>query len=203
MQRLVERLGSPTRLPLVIVELHSGNFRCSEARWIDGDTIAVLKSAAQLQKFVEAWDGALPTPMRFIEAQDAARRAARRRLEQMKQAAQAAEAMNLRNQIEAARSRLLKELGRTLRCIGSGDLNAVLRKQIERESHSDERYHRAIELLGGYPAWTAALLEDSESFFSDRTAHERQARVALPAPLDAAINDPRWKAAATVRSLSP
>jgi SNF2 family DNA or RNA helicase len=202
MQRLVERLGSPTRLPLVIVELHSGNFRCTEARWIDGDTIAVLKSAAQLQKFLEAWDGALPTPTRFIEAQDAARRAARRRLEQMKQAAQTAEAMNLRNQIEAARSRLLKELGRTLRCIGSGDLNAVLRKQIERESHSDERYHRAIELLGGYPAWTAALLEDSESFFSDRTAHERQARVALPAPLDAALNDPRWKAGAAVRSVS-
>ena len=58
----------------------------------------------------------------------------------MKQAAQAAEAVNLRNQIEAARNRLLKELGRTLRCIGSGDLNAVLRQQIERESQSNERY---------------------------------------------------------------
>ena len=202
MQRLVEHLGSPTRLPLVIVEAHSGNFRCSEARWIHGDTIAVLNSAAQLQKFLEGWDGALPAPTRLIEAQDAARRAARRRLEQMKQAAQAAEAVNLRNQIEAARNRLLKELGRTLRCIGSGDLNAVLRKQIERESQPNERYHRVIELLGRYPAWTAALLEDSESFFSDRTAHERQARVALPAPLDAALNDPRWKAGATMRSVS-
>jgi SNF2 family DNA or RNA helicase len=202
MQKLVENLGSPARLPLVIVEAHSGNFRCSEARWIHGDTIAVLHSAAELQKFVEAWDGALPAPTQFIDAHDTARRVARRRLEQMKQAAQTAEAMNLRNQIEAARNRLLKELGRTLRCIGSGDLNAVLRKQIERESHSDGRYHRAVELLCGYPAWTATSLEDSESFFSDRTAHERQARVALPAPLDAALNDPRWKAAATLRSFS-
>ena len=117
-------------LPLVIVEAQSGNFRCSEARWIHGDTIAVLNSVAQLQKFVHAWDGALPAPTRLIEAQDAARRAARRVLEQMKQAAQAAEAVNLRNQIEAARNRLLKELGRTLRCIGSGDLNAILRKQL-------------------------------------------------------------------------
>ena len=151
---------------------------------------------------METWDGALPTPTRLIEGQDAARRAARRRLEEMKQAALTAEAVNLRNQIEAARNRLLKELGRTLRCIGSGDLNAVLRKQIERESQPNERYHRVVELLGGYPAWTAVLLEDSESFFSDRTPHERQARVALPAPLDAALNDPRWKAAVTMRSVS-
>jgi hypothetical protein len=193
-QRLTERLAPPSRMPLVVVDAHGGNFRCSEARWIQGDTIAVVNSATQLRKLVETWDGALPDPGRLVDAEDTARKAARRRVEQMKQAAHTADTANQRSQIEAARTRLLKELGRTLRCIGSGDLNAVLQKQIERESQLSERYHRAVELLGSYPAWTADLLEDFESFIGERTPHDRQARVALPTPLDAALNDPRWEA---------
>lgn len=191
-QRIVERLGIPSRLPLVIAEHHAGNYQAGEARWVHANGVTVVTSAKQLQQLIESWDGTLPSPKLIVEAQEAARKVARRRVEAMRQTACAAEQAGLQRQLESARARLLRELARTLRCIGSGESNSLLRKQVERESRAEERYHRALELLGGYPTWTADILQDAESFIADKSAHDRQARVALPTPLDAALNDPRW-----------
>ncbi|MBI4024096.1 MAG: hypothetical protein HY360_03890, partial [Verrucomicrobia bacterium] len=193
-QRLVEQLGLPSRLPLVVGEHHAGAFRCCEARWINPDGAVVVTSAQHLQQLIEAWDGTPPSPTLLVAAQEAAGKAVRHRVEQMKRAAQFAEETNLRSQLEAARTRLLRELGRTLRCVGSGELNTLLEKQVEKETSSVDRYHRALDLLGGYPTWPADLLEGIAAFVTPLSAHDRQARVALPAPLDAAINDPRWSA---------
>jgi ribosomal protein L9 len=193
-QRLVARLGLPSRLPLVVGEHHTGAFRCAEVRWINANGAVAVTSAKHLQKLLADWDGSPPSPTVLVATQQAVARAARQRAEEMKRASQSAEDANRKAQLEAARLRLLRELGRTLRCVGSGDLNALLKKQIEKESSSADRYHRALELLGGYPVWPADLLEEIAAFVNPLTPHDRQARVALPASLDAAINDPRWLA---------
>ena len=56
-------------------------------------------------------------------------------------------------QVESARLRLRRELGRTLRCLGPGNLNDWLRNQVQSENSPDGRYRRALQQLGGYPEW--------------------------------------------------
>ena len=99
----------------------------------------------------------------------------------------------LRRQVEAARRRLMRELGRTLRCLNHGDLNAVLRRLLQREPRRDGRYHTALELLGGYPTWKAEDLQDANEFARSVSDREQSARIA-GSEIDAAIHDPRWMA---------
>jgi len=193
LEQLVTRLALPSHVPLVLQAYASGPYCCSEARWVHPDGIVTVESAQQLMALVEAWDGKPPPPDLRLQAQDEARAAARQRVKAMKQAAQAEEEANLRRQLEAAQRRLMRELGRTLRCLGDGDLNELLRRQVQRESRPDGRYHRALKLLGGYPTWRSEDVADVEAFAKHASRKERKARVA-GSEVDAAINDPRWKA---------
>jgi len=193
LEQLVERLPLPSHVPLVLKAHASGPYRCSEARWVHPDSVVTIESARQLVELVEAWDGKQPPPDLRLQAQDEARAAARQRVEAMKQVAQAKEEASLRRQLEAARRRLMREVGRTLRCLGDGDLNELLRKQVQRESRPSGRYHRALKLLGGYPTWHSEDVADVEAFARRASQKERKARVA-GSEVDAAINDPRWKA---------
>lgn len=195
LEQLVERLALPSHVPLVLEAHASGPYRCSEARWVHLDSVVTVESAQQLMALVEAWDGKQPPPDLRLQAQDDAHAIARQRVEAMEQAAQAEEEANLHRQLEAARRRLIRELGRTLRCLGDGDLNELLHKQVQRESRPDGRYHRALKLLGGYPTWHSEDVVDIEAFASRASRKERKARVA-GSETDAAINDPRWKARA-------
>lgn len=71
---------------------------------------------------------------------------------------------NLRQQMDAVRRRLMRELWRTLRCLGSGDLNTFLHKQVQSKTSPERRYHRAIKLLNGFPKWTQEEANDVEEF---------------------------------------
>ena len=107
---------------------------------------------------------------------------------------------NLQRQLDAARRRLMRELGRTLRSFGQGDLNALFRHQVARESRSDGRYHRALRLLGGYPTWHSEDIAYAEAYVRYASRKDLRARVA-GSEIDAAINDPRWKAQETLRAM--
>jgi superfamily II DNA or RNA helicase len=198
LEQLVERLPLPSHVPLVLETHASGSYRCVEARWVHSDGITIIESANQLMELAQAWDGKQPPPDLRLQAQDEARAAARQRVEAMQKAAQAEEKANLRRQLDAARRRLMRELGRTLRCLGDGDLTELLRKQVQRESHPDGRYHRALKLLGGYPTWYSEDITDVEAFARRASAQDRKARVA-GSEIDAAISDPRWKAQDTLK----
>ena len=191
-QRLIEALGMPSRVPLILGEYCVGSFRCAEARWVQGGTVTVVESGQQLRELVEAWDGSPPPPNKVIHAQKEARKFARRRVEHMAAVAESRELTDARSQLAAAQHRLLKELGRTLRCAQPGSLNATFRKHVEAEGSGGRRYRRALELLGGYPEWSARLIQEIQLFVQDLTPHARAARVNLPTSLDAALNDPRW-----------
>jgi superfamily II DNA/RNA helicase len=193
-QLLARKLVLPSRVPLVLAEYAEGVHRAFESRWVEEEGVIQLTSAMQLIALIERWDCTPPSPALLVKAQDEARDAARRRVERMKEEAQTREQSNLRSQQDAAHSRLMRELARTLRCIGSGDLNALFQKQVERESRPDGRYRRALKLLEGPPGRIAEYVADAEAFVENLTSQERQRRVALPSELDAALNDPRWRA---------
>jgi len=188
-----EKLGLPSRVPLLLAEYSQGPFQCAEARWVGESGATVVGSASQLRQLIEAWNGAPPPPNKVVEAQKAGVKAARQRVSKMRLFAAEVAKANKASQLAAARLRLIKELGRTLRCVGPGDLNRILRKQIESEASSEGRYHRALNSLGGYPHWPAHLLEEIEAYVKEMSAHARAARVNLSPSLDAALNDPRWR----------
>ena len=92
------------------------------------------------------------------------------------------------------RKRLRRELARTLRCAGPGDLRRLLREQLKREDRPDGRYHQAVRALGGPPYWEAEDVRDADRYVDGLSTAERQARVNLPSEMEAALNDPRWRA---------
>jgi hypothetical protein len=121
---------------------------------------------------------------------------ARKLVKQMARQANDIEKEGKRLQAEAARLRLLKELGRYLVCIDEevGDLNRVLFRQMKRDIATVQRLEKCLEKLGGYPEWSESLLEELREFLDGLTPNDRNARL-LGSQLDAALDDPRWTAA--------
>jgi hypothetical protein len=193
LEQLVGRLALPSHVPLLLEAHEAGPYRCVEARWVSPEGVVTVESAKQLLELAQAWTGTPPPAALRLQAQAESRDAAQKRVEAMRRAAQAEEKASLGRQVEAAQRRLRRELGRTLRCFGEGDLNDILRRQVQREAGSDGRYHQALRLLGGYPEWRPEDISDADDYARSATEWEKKARVA-GSEVDAAIGDPRWVA---------
>ena len=195
LEEVARRLVLPASAPLVIAEWAAGAYRCLEARWVHGDGRAEeVQTASQLLRLAEQWDGSMPPLTALKQAEDEARIAARARVQRLEAQARATEEAGLRRQVEAARLRLLRELGRTLRCYGSGDLNAILRKRLEVEPENTGRFRRALAQLGCFPQWTPEELQEIEEDMQRMSDEQRRGRALLGSELEAALNDPRWEA---------
>lgn len=181
------------RVPLVVGEYVSGPYRCTEVRWVDGSNVVEVTSFSQLQQLIQSWKRVQPSPSVMVKAQTEARKAARKRVLEMEAQGKTREEANLQNQLAAARLRLMRELARTLRCFGAGDLNQLLQQQLKREGNSG-RYHRAVHLLGGFPEWTPEDQSEATAYVNGMGNAERQSRVNLGSQIEAALNDPRWRA---------
>lgn len=181
-----------TRAPLVIAERQSGPFHAAEVRWIGGSQNEPVQSLAQLRKLLQGWDGSPPSPARILEAETEAGIKAQARLQALEQAAVTAAEAGLQRQVQSARKRLMKELSRTLRCFGDGDLNELFKTQINRDRSKEQRYVRAFELLGGFPEWPSEIVFDANEFAKTLTESKRTGRI-LGSEIDAALDDPRWK----------
>jgi superfamily II DNA or RNA helicase len=181
------------RVPLVVGVHVSGPYRCTEVRWVDGTSVIEFETFSQLLQLVQGWQGGQPSPSVMVKAQAEARKAARKRVAEMEAQGQAREEANLKSQHAAARLRLKRELARTLRCFGSGDLNLLLQQQIQREVSSG-RYHRALALLGGSPDWSHEDQSEATAYVNAIGSKERQSRINLASEIEAALNDPRWRA---------
>ena len=99
-------------------------------------------------------------------------------------------------QVEAARHRLLWELGRYLMCLGGGadGLNERLYEQMSRDIASARRLQRCLGRLGGeYPEWPPEICRELKRFAEGLAENKRQARL-LGKELDAALDDPHWAA---------
>jgi superfamily II DNA/RNA helicase len=182
-----------SRVPLVLASSESGSFRCVEARWVGKDSIERLASAKELRTRLDNWDGAPVSPELRVRASKDAEAEARRRLMELVHRAREREEHGLSAQVEAARLRLLRELGRTLRCFGGGDLRRLLAERVryEKQSGSLPRYEPAQKRLAGHE-WTTDDVRDVEVYVEQMNPSERKARTA-GSVLDAALNDPRWE----------
>jgi superfamily II DNA or RNA helicase len=198
LNELLAQLRRPgERLPLVIGAYQAGAFRRSIAYWVDHDVCTPVESFADLEGRVKNWTGEYPDPHRWVEAERAAQAAAAKQVWHMESQAAAREAAALQRQTDAARLRLLRELGRYLMCLGAGtaDLNGVLYQQLNRDIATAQRLQRCLDRLGGnYPEWPDDLCRELSAFFASLTENQRKARL-LGKELDAALDDPRWLAA--------
>lgn len=193
LKRIADALPLPTtRVPLVLGEYSLDSYRCVEVRWVHDGVAIPVTDARQLSTLIGQWDGRAPAPSVVLKAQDEARHVARSRTVEMKTQSDAEEEASLCRQSAAARFRLLRELARTLRCLGSGDLNVLLQGQMT--GRLDGRYAQAYRLLGGYPDWTSADKDDAAAFQKTLSAKDQQSRLSLGSEIDAALNDPRWRA---------
>ncbi|HRU07038.1 MAG TPA: hypothetical protein P5137_14825, partial [Candidatus Brocadiia bacterium] len=190
------------RLPLVVGSAQRDAFRCSVAYWVgEGGSRQPVTTLHDLRERVEKWNGVYPAPAEWRAAEEAAFTEAGKSVKEMEVRARRREEDALRKQYEAARLRLLRELGRYLVCLGEGtsDMNGVWYRQMNRDIASAERLKRAQDRLGGYPEWSSALCEELEGFAAELGEPQRRARL-MGKELDAALDDPRWLALPALQS---
>jgi hypothetical protein len=195
-RRIIERVSRPgENLPLVVGSYQERGFRVSIVYWIGNGSLENILSFDEIENKMNAWRGDLPDSGLWITALEKAKEKARKLVKQMARRADEIEKEGKRLQVEAARLRLLKELGRYLVCVNEeiGDLNTTLYKQMNRDIASKQRLARCLEKLGGYPVWPDSLREELKDFLDGLKPNDRNARL-LGSQLDAALEDPRWEA---------
>ena len=190
-ESLEQQIGK--RTPLVVAECSDGRFDAVEVRWVSDGKISPVKSYEELQSLVDNWDGEIPTSNLWNKAYQQAKTAAEARVRVMREQWEDKEKSGIHAQLEAARKRLLRELGRTLRCMGEDDLSILFNKQLQKENRKDGRFHRAKELLGDGEWWSDEEQKEINQFVQELKDNERKARTTF-AEIDAALDDPRWQA---------
>ncbi len=180
------------RVPLVIEEYASEPYRAVEVKWIQGEQAKTVHNFEELRRFIEEWDGSPPDSSAVLNAQQKARALAKKRVDEMVKIHREREEMGRQNQVASARARLMRELGITLRCVGSEDPAIIFRKQLSEEKRPNGRFHRAYKLLGGIPSWTQDELKAIKAYVDTLSDREKKARLTY-SEVDAALDDPRWK----------
>lgn len=128
-----------------------------------------------------------------------AKRAAWEAVDAMKAKAMHEERVALEQQVAAAKLRLVREVGRFLLCLDPDgmDLNVAFHAQQLRDIASAGRLRRAHALVG-YPEWPATMVTEIRQEIESLTTNQMK-NVVIGSPLEAALEDPRWLAAATLR----
>jgi superfamily II DNA or RNA helicase len=196
-RELAERLGRPgERLPLVVGSFQRGAFRVSVAYWLKSTQTVKVTSFAQLRTLVDEWDGTYPDPGEWQRFEQAAQKEAQAEVAAREASAETRECAAMERQVAAARLRLLRELGRYLVCVANdaADLNRTLYEQMNRDIASADRLKACLDRLAGLPEWPAELTRELSEFRQQVTTNQRKARL-LGSEIDAALEDPRWKAA--------
>jgi superfamily II DNA or RNA helicase len=188
-------LASGEHLPLVVGACERGAFRRSVIYWLAGEEATEVSTFSEAKNLVADWNGVYPEARKWLALHERACEKAAEQVSQMEQQAAEREREALKQQVAAARLRLLRELGRFLVSMspGTSDLNGALRDVLSREIAGAERLRHCLERLGGFPEWASELLRELQEFSRLQTPSNRKARRA-GSELDAALEDPRWSA---------
>jgi len=189
--RQLQRPGE--RLPLCVAEANDGPFRAMLCGWVDRHGMTEVRSLAEMRSLIAGWDGSEPPATEWNAARISLEGRAAVVIQNLRLRASAVVAEMRQQQLEAARHRLIEELGRLLICSepDTDDLNGKLYRLASQSTPTATRLKRVMARLGGYPEWghlhIAALREFRE------TLNGAQVRVRLTGQvLDAALDDPRW-----------
>lgn len=182
-------------LPFVVASHRSGPFRSSCALWLNPTGFEPIESLAQLKQRLAEWDGSLLAAERVFNAHQYALGEARKVVTQMKLLASQKLVANINHQLEAARIRTARELGRLLKSLdpNTADLEALLATQIARGGQLADKLREARMRLGSDFLWSGYLLWELSQFAQDLSPNERRSRLS-GSSVDAALSDYRWQA---------
>jgi hypothetical protein len=192
--QLLRELQQPgERLPLLVVAAEMDGFRTMACTWVTAEGLRSIPSFKDLQTLVAGWDGREPplgvwqtARVNLLAGARDFVTAASRRQRGLKAASWAA-------QVEAARLRLIDELGRTLICFDpvTDDLNGKFHRLASDGTATAGRLQTVYARLAGYPDWDEFQLTDLRDYRASLTPNQVKTRL-TGRELDAALADPRW-----------
>jgi Helicase conserved C-terminal domain len=193
--RQLQRPGE--RLPLCIAEAEDGGFRVINCSWVDSRGTATIHSFTELKSLVAEWDGTEPPLTTWNNTRLGLERRAAATVQEMRERASKVEVEMRQQQLEAARLRLIDELGRMLICYepNTDDLNGKLYRLASEPTPTATRLRRVLERLEGYPDWAVQQIAALREFRARLNGFQLKARL-TGRELDAALDDPRWAFAA-------
>lgn len=191
---LLRRLQQPgERLPLVVVTADQSTFRTMVCGWVTSEGPKAVHSFAELQALLAAWDGQEVAKATWSDAKSQLTAQARQYVKSLADREKAITAANRSAQVEAARLRLVEELGRTLFCFepDTDDLNGKFHRLATDGTATSDRLLTVFNRLGGYPDWDEFQVHDLREFRSELSVNQVKTRL-TGRELDAAMSDPRW-----------
>lgn len=181
------------RLPLLLVSAELEGFRATRCVWLNDEGMHDVNSFAHLQALLNTWDGK-EVPKREWQAARATMSADVRSIVATR-AERFAAAMGSKAtaQNEAARHRLIDELGRLLICIepDTDDLNGKFHRLASEQTPTAHRLQNVFQRLGGYPNWEVQHVAELREFRDNLVPSQIKTRL-TGRELDAALADPRW-----------
>lgn len=192
--QILRQLQQPgERLPLVLASAEEGAFRVTVCSWVSAEGVREVRSFADLQVLVTAWDGHEAPNGAWRTARTQLAEAARQTVLDLAKRRAAVADSSSTAQLEAARLRLVEELGRTLVCFEpyTDDLNGKFHRLATEQTATAERFSSVFHRLGGYPEWSNFQIADLREFRAGLTSNQVKTRL-TGRELDAAMSDPRW-----------
>jgi hypothetical protein len=181
------------RLPLLLVSAEVQAFRVTLGAWMSGEGMREVRSFADLKALVAGWDGKEAPIGAWQAARAYLRSAAQRVVAEMAERTVAIATSKAAAQIEAARLRLIDELGRLLICFepDTDDLNGKFHRLASEQTPTAQRLQNVFGRLGGYPCWDGQQIGDLREFRANLSPSQVKTRL-TGRELEAALADPRW-----------
>ncbi|HEX2863508.1 MAG TPA: hypothetical protein VHN99_02980, partial [Deinococcales bacterium] len=166
--------------PLVVETAREAGFARSVAAWVTRGGSRPVETLQQLQALLRDWTGEAPRPDDVAVARAAARAEAAAAVAGLRRAARDAADSALARQAQAARVRLLREVGRYIVAAGRGvdDLNGEWTRLAAQRSPAAARLRDARQRFGVPPQWPEAWLQEFQTWNSALTPKARQDRLA-------------------------
>jgi hypothetical protein len=192
---LLRQLQRPGEcLPLLLLSAETGAFRTFMCGWVGLQAMEEVNSFADVKRLVAEWDGKEPAIDAWNGARMTLEKRARAVVEELSARAKAANDRERQQQREAARFRLIEELGRFLVCQApdTDDLNGKFHRLASEATPTANRLKTVFSRLGSYPDWAPDHLADLRSFRNTMSPSQIKTRL-TGSELDAALADPRWE----------
>jgi hypothetical protein len=192
LHRQLQRPGE--RLPLLLVSIENDEFRVTMSAWVGPHGTEEVHSFADVKRLAAEWDGNEPSADAWNAARVTMENQARVILEQLVTRAKAINDCERQQQREAARLRLVEELGRLLVCYAPDidDLNGKFHRLASEATPTANRLKTVFNRLGAYPGWDPNHLAELRGFRNNMSPSQIKTRL-TGSELDAALADPRWE----------
>ena len=189
--RQLQRAGEC--LPLLLVSAEMGAFRTFMCGWVGSQGTEEVNSFADVKRLVAEWGGNEPAVDAWNSARITLDKRARAVVEDLRAQAKAVNNRERREQREAARFRLIEELGRLLVCHDpdTDDLNGKFHRLASDTTPTASQLKTVFNRLGDYPDWDPDHLTDLHTFRNGMSPSQIKTRL-TGTELDAALADPRW-----------